>query len=344
MKQVKTIELKRAIIHMVDAKKSKLTHSAGELKLEPPSEKNAYFQHHISKSLQDSASRTATLTDTSRFHEFNKGLTAAKFIATTKEIATHLYDSSDKRISAGAIAFCLYSSPEIPGAKQFLAILKLDPSTGFHPVEQLQKDGTVIIDFEKVEGVVPSLGERLLKCAFLKPTSFEEIPYDLIVLDRQTATSDEPARFFLEKFLGAEFAGQPADMTKQFYLASVGILEKNRAKLGNTRTEQLRNAVTSKLLTSNSVDVKEWCDDLNVTQAIKDQLLEELKDKIPDPSFEIDKDEVGRLTKRRVFKGAYGFRMSLESQHYDKVVYARKKTPKYEELTLRIPNFEEFDG
>ena len=341
MKEIESIVVERAIIHVVDTKKKQLTLSDWELSVDGNQELQKYLSDHMLKSVQDSASRTAIFKEESRFKNFLKELGQKKFIGTSKSIASHLFESSDRRISAGAVAICLFRSPSLKTTRSFLGILKLDQSNSFHPVKQERDDGTIAINFEKVEGTVPSSGERLLKCAFLKPHDTDTWEHDLVVLDRQTATTDEPAKFFTSDFLGAEFFGSPADMTRTFYSSSNEILEDNRYSLGNTKTEQLRGAVKAALVSGKSIDVKQWVDNLNVKEPIKKSLREKLTASIADASFDVDEATVSKLTKTRTLRGAHGFKMSVESEFYNSIVKDRTEEGNVTVLTLRIPDLKE---
>lgn len=269
----------------------------------------------------------------------------SKFLECTNDIATLLFESSDRRISSGAVAILLYGSPQFPQTKRFLAILKLDPADGFHPVEKKDAKGNVYVVFEKVEKVVPPTGEKLLKCAFVRPSvvASQSADYDLVVLDRQKSSSEEPAHFFIEKFLGADFFGNSIDMTEKFYATSLRIVDKLRNEIGNSKAEVVRGAITSAITTGLEIDVDQWVGNLNIKKTAKDTMLNELVAVIPDRAFTIDQDLASRLTKKRVFKGGYGFKLTINSADFGKVVVDRTTENGYEKLVLHVPELHEVE-
>jgi len=278
VKQLDKINIQNAIVHLVDSAKADLTLSTRALTMSKTSELSEYFQDHIRNSLRDPAARTASFAADSKFAPIAKKAigSPSKFVEASHEIAKHLYESSDKRISSGAVAICLYASPEEPTVTRFLGILKLDPADGFHPVEKKDSKGKIYVEFEKVKDVVPSKGEKLLKCAFIRPRPKNvALDYDMVVLDRQTAGSNEPAKFFMTKFLGAEHFGDSSDMTRKFYSSGVKTVDILRPAIGNQKAEDIRKSIDA-ALTGRTVDVGQWIGNLNIDQTNRDTLTDAL--------------------------------------------------------------------
>ncbi|WP_283430854.1 nucleoid-associated protein [Neorhodopirellula lusitana] len=332
-----------AIVHLVDSVKADLTLSTRELTMGKDSDLAEYFQDHIRNSLCDPSTRTATFAKDSKFAPIaNTAITSpAKFVETSKEIAKHLYKSSDKRISSGAVAICLYSSPQEPKVTRFLAVLKLDPADGFHPVEKNDGKGNVWVEFEKVEDVVPSSREKLLKCAFIRPRPKEvAMDYDMVVLDRQSAgTTNEPAKFFMQKFLGAEHFGDSSDMTKKFYSSGVKAVEMLRPAIGNQKAEDIRKLIDA-ALTGKSVDIGQWVGNLTVEQTHKDIIAKAFQAVIPDGSFDVDENIAKAMVKKRTFR-AHGFQMTIDADEFDDIVKQRTEKDGYDEIILHIPDLKE---
>lgn len=343
MKQLESVKIQSAIVHLVDSVKSELTLSSRSLAVGKGSDLAEYFQDHIKNSLSNPSARTATFASESLFEPIAKKAISSpsKFIETSKEIATHLYESSDKRISSGAVAICLYSSPQEPKVTRFLAVLKLDPADGFHPVEKTDAKGDVWVEFKKVKDVVPSKNEKLLKCAFIRPRPKNvAMDYDMVVLDRQSAgKTSEPAKFFMQKFLGAEHFGDASDMTKKFYSTGVKTVEMLRPALGNQKAENIRKSIDA-ALTGKKVDIAQWVGNLSIAQASKDTITEALSNVIPDGSFDVDENVAKAMVKKRSFR-AHGFQMSIDADEYDDIVKNRTKKNGYDEIILHVPDLKE---
>ena len=341
MKNIEEVTIEKAIVHLVDSKKQLITLSSRELTMAVNSEIAAYFAAHIRKSLNDPSARSAKFKESSIVKPLATKAIAepTEFLINSQGITQHLFDSSDRRISTGAVVVCLFRSSTSQKGPTYLAILKLDPADGFHPVEKLDKNGKVYVIFEKVEQVVPAKGEKLLKCAFVRSDEEATSEFDLVVLDRQNSTSTEPAQFFIGDFLGAEFIGSPEDMTRKFYTTSIQSIENLRPTIGHTKADAVRKAVDAAVSTSVEVDLTQWVGNLTLNKTAKGQFLKDLQRQIPDNSFQIDQTVAEKLTKKKVFKGAYGFKLSIDSDHVSKVVKSRTSHVGYEEVVLNIPRF-----
>lgn len=351
MRDSEDISIKQAIIHLVDPKKNKITLSNGDLPLAGNKDTREYLEEHIHNSLRDSSTRSACFERPIAnpvMLPICSGLFRGRpFVDGSQKIANHLMKASDKRISAGAIVVCKYTASNYPDVKRFIAILKLDPADGFQPTEVVDKKGNIFIRLEKVENVVPSTGERLLKCAFIQERDVVdgEDPYDdydMMVLDRQKAESHEPARFFTEDFLQALMFGDAAELTRKFYTTSISVVEDVRSDIGEQKSEAIRKAIDT-AVAGVEVNIADWTNNLNVKKSVKQTMLSKLQKVIPDPAFPTDEKMAGRLTKKRVFKGDYNFKLQLDAKRYDEVVVSREQKDAHEQITLRIPNFREVE-
>jgi len=342
MKQLDKVQIQNAIVHLVDTEKASITLSTRPLEMSHSPDVAEYFQDHIKNSLCDPAARTANFASDSELAPIaTKAIgSRANFVKLSQEIAEHLHESSDKRISSGAVAICLYSSPQEPTVTRFLAILKLDPADGFHPVEKDDGKGNVWVEFEKVKDVVPSKKEKLLKCAFIRPRpKGVALDYEVVVLDRQAVGSSEPAKFFMTKFLGAEHYADSSDMTRKFYSSGVKTVDILRPAIGNQKAEDIRKSIDA-ALTGKMVDVSQWVGNLAISKPNRDTLVNALETVIPDGSFEVDENVAKSMVRKRVFK-AHGFRMTIDTDEYDDIVKERNKKNGYEEIILHIPDLEE---
>lgn len=340
------VKVSKAIVHLVDTKNNEVTLSDGDMPLAGNKELKDFLCKHIEHSLADSASRSACFMrdggQQSEVLPHAMGVVEGKgsFVEHTKKMTEHLSSVSGKSTSSGAILFCKYTAENYP-KKNFLAILKLDPTIGFQKKERKSK-GKTYIRFEKVADLIPSAKERLLKCAFIryrKVTKGKEFKdFDLMVLDRQQP--DEPARYFSGDFLGTQWFKDSSELTETFFFSANEILDDLRDDLGRKKSEIVRKAIDA-AINSNEVEIASWADNLNVKKSAKDEIKEKLLNDIPDAKFETDENVAGRLTKRRIFKGAHGFRLSMYSDGYDELVGDRYEEDDCEVLVLKVPDFDE---
>ena len=120
-------------------------------------------------------------------------------------------------------------------------------------------------------------------------------------------------------------------------------IEKLRPTIGHAKADSVRKAVDAAVSSSVEVDVVQWVGNLTLNNKAKDQFLKDLQSQIPDNSFQIDQIVAEKLTKKKVFKGAYGFKLSIDSDHLSKVVKSRTSHVGYEEIILNIPDFKEVE-
>lgn len=184
----------------------------------------AYFQEHIESSLQDEQARIASFLDLAQ----EPAATCAKllggelgFVDGSQRLAKRLHSIilRNRRISSGDLVVCLYQGKIRDRTGSFLALMKMDPGTGFRQVRRRDAEGHYYLTFEIENQIMPTLGERLQKCAFIRPLAPRRPKYDLLLLDRQIRTPVGPqvARFFTEDFLGVREILSPEEAALVLY-------------------------------------------------------------------------------------------------------------------------------
>lgn len=117
------------------------------------------------------------------------------FITETQNMTELLFKfiKSTASRSSGTLIFILYKE----NGKEFLGILKMDPNEG---IQLDLKNYKINIQ----EDMLPTVNERLHKCAFVKITQnlFQE-DIHLFVLDKQQS-GGEVSKFFMRNFLNAK--------------------------------------------------------------------------------------------------------------------------------------------
>ena len=353
MRSSQGITVHEAVVHLITPAKGEMTLSSAVLSLNGTgtTKIGEYLAAHVENGLHDAAARTARFRraqDESRLLPVCTKLVDEKtpLLPGSREIAAQLRDASDKRVSNGALVVCFYTARNYPRIKRFLAILKLEPADGFRPVT-VYENGVTLIRLEVVENVVPSTGERLLKSAFIQPRpvgvaagSYQD--YDLMVLDRQKPGRDEPAQFFTRAFLGAESVQDAAELTRRFYIESLGGLRDIREQITEKKAETIRTAIEA-AVSGAEIDIDEWTGNLSLPKPAKETILARLSAKIPDRSFQTDQDLGTRLIKKRVFRGDHGFRLQFDADSAGQILVSQRKLDGCEELILHVQNLREVE-
>ncbi len=216
------------IVHKLDHRNRPSPELATEL---TPNDAGAveFIVKHIDDNRSHRRAREATFVDpaTNMLAQSAAALFAntadiGEFIAQSQEIARLLFAAMQtrQRISPGDLVVCLFDDNST-GPDPALAILKLDPQSGFRGVPKTTGSQTRII----LEEVGDVLSSELHKCAFIVPPSQRAaVGHDLIVLDQQTGrfnATRQIASFFLNSFLHCEVGLNSADLTHRFLQESL---------------------------------------------------------------------------------------------------------------------------
>ncbi|MEL7264258.1 MAG: nucleoid-associated protein [Planctomycetota bacterium] len=342
MRNIQTVSLERVIVHTINSDTATLTLSARQIPFTPDGDIAKYFQAHILASLHDTRARTANFLDDSALRPICDSLlkSPSRIVSDSKTMVQQLHLASDRRISSGAIAICTFATPQLSSVPRIIAILKLDPSDGFQPIKTTDAKGRVIVELNKVTGVVPVAGQRLQKCAFIRPQpTLDASNYRIIVLDGQSSEPGKPARFFLKKFLGAEHHANVADMTLQFYrnaiLAEAHLRQHDSVDAADRLHRAARVALDGPQIQPDSL-----ADSLGLSDEHKSCVADALAKDIPDLSFAVDPSVAEAITKKRVFK-TQGFMMSIDAELYPSYVESMMDDGGITTLRLRIPGLKE---
>ncbi|TVY09068.1 nucleoid-associated protein [Paenibacillus cremeus] len=165
-----------------------------------PAEVLDFFANHISNSVIAKQIKVCTFTHQNAAVlidclEISNDLSNDQlFIDNSINMTQSLFNvmKSTSSRSSGTLIFILYS--DLDSGFPYLAILKMDPN------KAIQIDRTNY-KFVVQEDILPSLNEKLHKCAFIKliPTLWDE-EFHLRVLDKQQLTG-EVSKYFLSAFL-----------------------------------------------------------------------------------------------------------------------------------------------
>ncbi|NUK14062.1 nucleoid-associated protein [Streptomyces lunaelactis] len=255
MREIDKVSVDRAILHMVSPDGSGLEMSDRDIPLDRALNFSDFLARHVLNGLHDSQTRTA------RFTPPGNGigklcedlvLSHADLVATSKRIAKALQDAigADKRVTPGALVVALCASQATP----FLALMKLDPGDVFTPAWYEDKGGRYLAPRRR-KNALPTVHQRLQKCAFVNPAAPPTDRERLLVLDRQV--HGMPATFFLEGFLQAEPEYGPARQTVDFHAAVWRARSKIEAELSPRRLIKLDAAIDG-VFAHESVDIGEW--------------------------------------------------------------------------------------
>lgn len=318
MRNIDAVIVKKAIIHVLDRNAD--TPILADFEQEIDEDIHEFLEKHIIKSLSDEENRKA---------KFRGGITIVKdaclsifedennFVEASKKIAQQLFKAmqSNNQISSADLVVCLYTAEE----KNYIALLKLDYKKSFiHHVEFMDHQLKISILPQAIG--LPGMGQKLQKCAFIKPMDPED-EYDLIVLDKQVYGNDEDAeiaQFFVHHFLNCEVLVDNRDMTKGFKSLTEKWTRKN-LKDDIEKAQEVREEMVVALKNSAEIDIEKFTrsvfgNDMDMQQNFIQHFH---KEGMPLQSFEIDKNWVEKKMKKRVMKTDTGIEIRGEYEDFD---------------------------
>lgn len=322
MREIEKLRLHGAILHQVEPGPSGLKLSGRELPLDSSPDLADFLAGHILNGLRDSQTKAArwprsASDDVRATCEALLGgtvdlVTASRRLAT----ALHLAIGDDRRIARGALAVATYcdASRSERDAERFVALVKLDPSGVFRPEWRTDDRGTTYLTATELPDALPTLREKLQKCAFVRETRPAD-RYSLLVLDRQVA--DISAKFFMEGFLRAEAAFDDKALTEGLYRAVVTARRRLEDTLSLDRLMGLDDAIRG-AFAATSVDLADWLPTL--PEAERNAIDEEVRSRELDRAFELHPAAQARLTQKVRYRGDSGLLVQVDSDAFEDMV------------------------
>jgi|GEM_PF-2202206 len=313
------ITVLEAILHVIDNKNSD-TPEYSDLLIDITDEKvKAFLKKHIIDSLKDDKILKAKFnlsTTNVVFESFKKVMQEpSSSVEQSKILTAHLFKFMVKRnISGGCLIISKYKDEN---DNIFLAILKMDYNDiTLH--ERKTIDGKILNALITRDNALPSMKQKLQKCAFIKEYNIEN-SYDILILDKQPNKTDEDvALFFYKYFLDCTLCNDIKTNTANFFKKSCSFITevysddpiKAKDKLAilyNTlKSSEVFNAVTFAELTFND------------SEEIKNKYIQDVFVK-NDLVFEtqIDKEYVKNKLKRIQLNVVEGIEINVDSHILD---------------------------
>lgn len=324
MREIEKVGLERAILHQVDAGPFGLRMSGRELLLDNSPKLVEFLAGHIRNGLGDSQTRAAKWPSHATSAEVPATCQALlegtlDLITASQRLATALHAAigDDQRVARGALTVAIYRDAAVSDlkAERFVALVKLDPSGVFRPEWRTDENGTSYLSVSELPDALPTLRERLQKCAFIR-TIRPEDDYHLLVLDRQVP--EVSARFFMEGFLGAEVAFDDKALTEGLYRAVVTARRRLQATLPVDRLVALDDAIQG-VFAGRAVDLAEWLPTL--PQAERNAIDEEVRRRQLDRAFQLHPETQARLLTGKVrYRGDNGLQVQVDRDAYSDMV------------------------
>jgi len=310
---VSEVSIESAILHKVSPHEPGLELSSRDIPLDQTRQFSVFLAGHVINGLNDSQTRTAhflmqTHIGVAKLCE-DLVLQPTRLVTASQRIAKALQGAmgNDERIAPGAlvVAVCkgLTTTP-------FLALMKLDPGEVFRPEWRTDPQTSKrYLSPREMRNALPTVNQRLQKCAFVNPKPSPGDRERLLILDRQA--HGMPANFFTEGFLQAEPMYDPATLTRAFYIAVQTARNKLAETLSPEQVTRLDDAITG-VTSGESVDVNEWLKNLPREQ--RTEIRSQLEDRQIDPYITFDPEVLERLHRKERYEADNGVVIQFDRQ------------------------------
>jgi hypothetical protein len=298
MEYIREISLNEAVIHILDINSDEPI--LNEHMLELNEELHSFILKHIEKAMRDEELKYAL---------FNPGRGIVKeltqeylmgennLLQISRELALQLFMlmKANTNIPSCDLMVVSFSTEYGP----MVGILKMDYVKNFtHKIDFVES--RMSINIIPQSAGLPGSGQRLHKCAFIKPLN-DDANFNLMVIDKTVKSKDSEeygANYFISSYLSCSIVNNERDMTKNFVKAAES-WTRNNIEADADKAETLRSTIKKKLREEDSIDIRTVSEEIfqgdknsqeNFVQYIAAQGLEE--------RINIDKEWVEKKLKR----------------------------------------------
>jgi len=298
LEYVNEVNLNGATIHILDNNSEEPVYNEYELKL--VDETYEYILKHIQKCFKDEELKYAVFNSERNIvkdisQEYFNGET--DLITASKEIANQLFVLMKSNGSIPSCDLMVVSISTEYGL--MLALLKMDYVKNYtHSIDFVENKIGINITPQFVG--LPSGGQRLQKCAFIKPLK-DENKFDLMVIDKQSKSKeaeDYGSNYFISNFLGCSIINNERDATRNF-IKTTEKWTRDNLKDNADKAEMVRTSIKKKLKEEDNVNINELSQEIfgdNTEESQK--FVQYAKERGITDNVEVDKQWVDNKFKR----------------------------------------------
>ncbi|OOL97925.1 37-kD nucleoid-associated bacterial protein [Clostridium acetobutylicum] len=302
LEYINEVTINEAIIHVLDNSSEGVVFN--EVELELNEETYEYILKHIQKCLKDEELKYAVFNvERNLAKELSQEYLDGKsdIVSVSKELASQLFVIMK---SNGNIPSCdLLTAAITTEYGRMLVVLKMDYVKNYtHNIDVV--DDKVEINIIPQFIGLPSSGQKIQKCAFIKPIR-EENNFDLMVIDKNSGKKDEDeygSNYFINNYLGCKIINNERDLTKTFVKSAEKWTQKN-LKDNADAAELVRTSIKKRLKEDDSININEVSDEIfGENKEAKDNFVEFIKKQGIEEKIELDKQWVENKMKRTRLK------------------------------------------
>lgn len=284
MQYINDVSINEAVIHVLDNNSDEVVFD--EIGLVLTDETYEYILRHVKKCLKDEELKYAVFnSERNTIKELGEEYLSGKtgLIPVSKELASQLFAIMKSKANVPSCDLLVVSIATEYGP--MLSILKMDYVKNYTHSIDVVEDKVGINIIPQFVGL-PSSGQRIQKCAFLKPASDDK--FDLMVIDKQPKKEDEDygSNYFVGNYLNCTIISNERDLTKSFVKAAEKWTQTN-LKDNADEAEKIRSSIKRKLKEDDTINVEQFSQEIfngneeasqNFSQFVKEQGVQEKVD------------------------------------------------------------------
>lgn len=292
MQYINEVSINEAVIHILDNNSDEVIFN--EIGLDLNDETYEYILRHVKRCLKDEELKYAVFNAERNVakdlcQEYLNG--ESDLITASKELASQLFIIMKSKGNVPSCDLLIASISTEYGP--MLAILKMDYVKNYTHSVDVVEDKVGINIIPQFIGL-PSSGQRIQKCAFVKPLS-EENKFDLMVIDKQPNKKDDEdygSNYFISNYLGCSVINNERDLTKTFVKAAEKWTQQN-LKDNADEAESIRSTIKKKLKEDEIIDVDRFSQEVfNNNKEFSEGFSQFVREQGVEEKVEVDKQWV----------------------------------------------------
>jgi Nucleoid-associated protein len=298
LEYIREITINEAVIHILDINSDEPV--LNEYTLELTEELYKFIVRHLERCLKDEELKYAVFNSERGIikevaQEYLMG--GSSFLETSWELARQLFIlmKSNNNIPSADLMIVSITTEYGP----MLCIMKMDYVKNFtHKVDFIEEK--IGINIVHQTAGLPVGGQKLQKCAFIKPIR-EEQGFNLMVIDKQTRgkeNEDYGSNYFISNYLGCTIVNNERDLTKTF-LKAAETWTRSNINDDADMAETIRTAIKKKMKEEEHIDIKELSEDIfKAEETAKQDFINYISSQGVEESVTVDKEWVEKKLKR----------------------------------------------
>jgi hypothetical protein len=315
MRNIKQVEIIKAVIHVID--NSMEEPILNEAELEINEDINEFLIRHITRSTSDEEAKCAVLNEEKNIiKEITQNIfdNYESFLENSQQITQHIFNTIkiNPNIPSGDLIVCLFNCEY--GIT--LGIMKLDYNkTYIHNIDYI--DNKMLISIIPQMIGLPDTGQKLQKCAFI---NCNENNYNMIVLDRQAKKDSDTgvAAYFLNTVLNCSIVSDRRDNTRNMLKTSEKWIREN-LKDDADKAEKARNFVSRTVKSDDVINIETIAHHaFGGDESLKENYVLAMKDAgIEEKEVLVDREWAEKKLKRKRLKIDKDMELYINSEAYE---------------------------